>query len=49
MLCGHIPLALSTGVWYSRKRPRISLKNETKAVSLFFGSKGNQTYRFAYK
>lgn len=34
-------MALSHGVWYSRKRLRIALKNVAKAGSLLFGSKGS--------
>ena len=38
-LGGHIPLALSSGIWWSRKRRRVALKNGAKAGSLLFESK----------
>lgn len=38
-LGGHIPLALSRGIWWSRKRHRVALKNGAKAGSLLFESK----------
>ena len=41
----HISLALSHGVWCSRKRPRIALKNVAKAGSLLFGSKGSAAFK----